>query len=290
MKRFFVCLLALFMFAGSVFADNSYRDSFGACIKNGEYDQAYEIIRKWEAEEPGSIEVLIAKFNYYVNRSAESYVVEGRMDDGRYGSFPRTSYNSKDVKKGVSFLDKALKANPDRLDIYCGKAHVLILSGDYKTAVKTIVALLQRSVANGFQWQWTDNEPMGEDAYGVVQDVCNDYFIQLRRSDVPSSLLEQFVKKEVEVFPESAVALNHMALFYSSLEDYDREIEVLLKAYGIAEDDYVIVGNLAYAYELKGDFDSAEKYYRMLLDFDDEDAREYGRNGLEIISEKRGQN
>ena len=50
--------------------------------------------------------------------------------------------------------------------------------------------------------------------------------------------------------------------------------------------DYILVGNLGYAYELDEDYLNAKKWYEYMLKMDDPKAVEYGKNGLKYIEGK----
>lgn len=78
-----------------------------------------------------------------------------------------------------------------------------------------------------------------------------------------------------------------MSYYYSSVEDYDNAIKVLLSAYEIDPKDYIIIGNLAADYENKKDYIEAEKWYLYMSKMDSNEARIYGLEGLERIKSKK---
>ena len=77
-----------------------------------------------------------------------------------------------------------------------------------------------------------------------------------------------------------------MSYYYSSAEEYEKAIEVLLSANKIDPNDYIIVGNLASDYEKAGNIKEAEKWYLIMSKMDSEDAKAYAEKALNRIRNK----
>ena len=65
-----------------------------------------------------------------------------------------------------------------------------------------------------------------------------------------------------------------------------KSIELLKRAVELDPNDFVIIGNLGYSYELDEDYLNAKKWYEYMLKMDNPDAVEYGKQGLEYIKGK----
>ena len=104
---------------------------------------------------------------------------------------------------------------------------------------------------NKNDWYWTNNQKFSdynwnveETVLGSLQDYCNLFDFYIERDSVKNAL-DEILKR----FPKNVVFLNYLSYYYSSVEDYDNAIKVLLSAYEIDPKDYIIIGNLAADYE-----------------------------------------
>ena len=115
-KRFlFISLLALIAFNIQAF-DKQNQVVEG--LQKGRYEAVKVLLEEWEKESPSDPDLMTGWFNYYLFRNAEEKNIVGYMKNGQYGSYSKTFYNDTDLKKAISYLDKALKKNPNRMDIY----------------------------------------------------------------------------------------------------------------------------------------------------------------------------
>ena len=131
----------------------NYSELWYLAFNKKDYKTVETTLEKWEKESPDNPELLIAYFNYYLHREMESVITMGKMDDGRYGLYDQQTFKDEDVKIGISYLDKALKNNPDRLDIHFGKCSSLIRSGKYEEASLAIINLLDTSKKVKNNWK-----------------------------------------------------------------------------------------------------------------------------------------
>ena len=68
---------------------------------------------------------------------------------------------------------------------------------------------------------------------------------------------------------------DYLSYYFSSAKEYNKAIEVLLTAYEIDPNDYIIIGNLAADYENIENYREAEKWYTIMSKMDSEEAKEY---------------
>ena len=117
---------------------------------------------------------------------------------------------------------------------------------------------------------------------GVLQDYCQLFDFYVDRDSVKSAL-DQILK----VFPKNVVFLNYLSYYYSSAKEYEKSIEVLLSAYKIDPDDYIIIGNLASDYEKMENYKEAEKWYTIMSKINSDNAKAYASEGLERVRNKK---
>ncbi|MBP5175792.1 MAG: tetratricopeptide repeat protein [Treponema sp.] len=257
-------------------------------LRSGDYENVRVLLEEWEKESPSDLDMMTGWFNYYLRRKAESKNVVGYMKNGQYGIYSQTIYDDKDLKTGISYLDKALKKNPYRMDIHFGKISSLLHAEKYSEASKAITDFLKVYGKNKTEWYWTNNMKFSENDWnaeeivlGSMQDYCSMFDYYADRSSAKKAL-----DGILKLFPKNVIFLNYLSYYYSSGKEYDKAIEVLLKAYKIDPNDYIIVGNLALNYENIQNYKEAEKLYTIMSQMDSEDARAYAAEGLERIKDK----
>ncbi len=257
-------------------------------LRSGDYEDVRVLLEEWEKESPSDLDMMTGWFNYYLRRKAESKNVVGYMKNGQYGIYSQTIYDDKDLKTGISYLDKALKKNPYRMDIHFGKISSLLHAEKYSEASKAITDFLKVYGKNKTEWYWTNNMKFSENDWnaeeivlGSMQDYCSMFDYYADRSSAKKAL-----DGILKLFPKNVVFLNYLSYYYSSGKEYDKAIEVLLKAYKIDPNDYIIVGNLALNYENTQNYKEAEKLYTIMSQMDSEDARVYAAEGLERIKDQ----
>lgn len=285
MKKVF-CLAIFALSSVFIFAKDFSKD-FSQAFSKGDMDKVQKIVVAWEKAEPENPEMMIACFNYYLQRNLKTQLTMGEMDDGRYGLYEDYFFDDDDVKTGVSYLDKALEKNPDRLDIHFGKCTALLRSKNYEDASVAVIELLETSVKVDNTWKWTNGEPVdfsGEEAlFSGVNDYCS---MLINKNRISEKYLENLIEKILELYPENIIGLNHAARFYNMRGNNQKGIELLKRALEIDPEDYIVLGNLAYMNELENNFEEARKYYKIMLEFDDPDIQEYAQMYLDQLDGK----
>ena len=258
-------------------------------LQNGQYENVKKLLQEWEKENPEDPDLMIGWFNYFLHRKAEEKNIVGYMKNGQYGMYSKTVYDENDLTTAISYLDKALKNNPYRMDIYFGKINSLLSAEKYSDGSKTIVDFLKVYEKNKINWYWTNNQKFSDNNWnvedtvlGALQDYCQMFDFYVARDSVKIAL-DQILK----IFPKNVIFLNYLSYYYSSAKEYDKAIDVLLSAYKIAPNDYVIVGNLASNYEKSENYKEAEIWYSIMSKMNSAEAKAYGSEGLERIRSKK---
>lgn len=254
---------------------------------NSDYKKVEEILSSWESKNPEDPEMLIAYFNYYLNRDYNSVISIGQMKDGTYGLYNQEDFKIEDVKTGITYLDKALLKNPNRLDIHFGKCSSLIRTGLYEEASKAIINMLDASKKNKNKWTWTNGAPLEEDGEEVLFSGINDYNSMLF-SDFANSkdYLKNVIEKIEKTYPKNIIGLNHCARYYSQTGNNKKAITLLKKATSLDKNDYIVLSNLGYLYEMENNFTEARKCYETMSKMSNPEAQQLAQQYLEEIKDK----
>ena len=287
--RIIIILLAIFSL-GSAFSQNSFQKDFFNAMQSSQYEEVQKILEKWEKDSPNDIEMYIGYFNYYLQRDVHSNLTLGQMKSGQYGIYNDVQYNMEDVKTGLSYLDKALILAPDRLDVYFGKSSVLMQTENYSELTNTIIEFFNRSSINKNMWLWSNNAPiesLGAKGETVLIDGVKDYLVDMfYQFEGNKSYIKTIIEKTIILYPDNVIGLNLAAYYYMTANEHNKAIEVLLKAHKIDPSDYIIIGNLARAYEITEDYDNARKYYTSLTKLSNADEKARGEEGLKRLEGK----
>ena len=288
MKKINFTTLIVFLLSMNLFGFDKQNQVISG-LQNGNYENVKRLLQEWEKESPKDPDLMTGWFNYYLYRKAEEKSFEGYMQNGMYGSYSKTIYDEEDLRTAISYLDKALKTNPYRMDIYFGKINSLLHAEKYSDGSKTIIAFLKVYEKNKTDWYWTNNQKFSDNNWnventvlGALQDYCQLFDFYIDRNSVKNAL-DQILK----LFPKNVIFLNYLSYYYSSAKEYDKAIDVLLTAYKIDSDDYVIVGNLASDYEKIENYKEAEKWYLIMSKMNSDEAKAYASKGLERIRNKK---
>lgn len=233
----------------------------------------------------------IAYFNYYMRLDSTSQITMGLMDNGQYDIFNKEFYDAGNAKIAVEYLDSAILVTPDRLDIYFGKCSALNKLYNYPAVADSVEKILNRSKINSNKWFWSNNESFeskdwsGEDFFfnGI-----NDYLSLMYNSfDSSQNSIKRIIETEITLYPKNIWGLNHASRYYDLVGNKEKSIELLLKAYKIDPSDFVIIGNLAYAYESIKDNKNALLYYNKLKELNISEATTYADEGISRINKTK---
>ncbi|MBO4728932.1 MAG: hypothetical protein J5631_10970 [Spirochaetaceae bacterium] len=289
MKKFLVFLIAICFQTICLFAFDKQEQVING-LRSGDYENVKVLLQEWEKDSPDDPDLMTGWFNYYLNRNLKSESIVGYMQNGMYGMYPKNIYDEDDLKVAISYLDKALKKNPYRMDIHFGKINSLLRAEHHAEGADAIANFLKVYDKNKTQWYWTNNQKFSDKGWNVeeaviggLHDYCKmfDFYLQAQRNPIKKAL-DEILKR----FPKNVIFLNYMAYYYAAENDYNKSTEILLNAHKIDSNDYIIVANLASDYEKLGDYEEAEKWYKVLATMDSEEARAYAAKGLERIKDK----
>lgn len=297
MKRTLIFLIAVVAsMVTSYGQDHSRYDEAVALLDAFETDSLKTYLEQWEAEEPGNAEVYALWLNYYYFTALEEVVeIVPEVPEGEsaFALVDSTGNNagyivSKVVlhgdvlKLGYEKIDRGMALNPDRLDLYFGKAHLLLnASADYEGFISLIMKTFERNKANGGAWTWTFNEPMNDNGESFINSI-QDYFVALYSID-DKEYASRLVDMALEAYPDNVMFLSDRAVLAFVAGDLQSALEQYLKVLEIAPDDWLVMANIANIHRDLNNIDEAVKYYTMLKESDDPEFAQLAVQALEEL-------
>ena len=257
-------------------------------LQNGNYENVKILLQKWEKENPNDPDLMTGWYNYYLNRNLTYGNFEGYMGNGIYGTYSKAIYDEKDLKTAISYLDKALKNYPYRMDIHFGKINSLLNAEHYSEAIDAIIYFLKIYDKNKKEWYWSYNQSFTENQWNVEEviiDALNSY-CHLFDFSTQRESIKKCLETILKYFPKNVIFLNYMANYYVTEKNYTKSIEFLLEAYKYDPNDYIIVANLAFDYEDIQNYEESRKWFKILASMNSEEAKKYGNEGLERLKNK----
>jgi tetratricopeptide (TPR) repeat protein len=301
-KRTILLVLGLNLLVFQVFGQN-FKQQFNDLFSEKDTLGQIQLLEKWEKSEPNNPELYVAYFNYYIQRSAQEVIAIGNDPKGEdvleiidkdstkeetiafmYGD---TYYNQDLLEKGFEALDKGIAKNPTRLDMRFGKIYMLGQTADYERYTTEIIKTIDYSAVIKNSWTWTDNKPL-EDPQKFMLGSIQGSVIQLYNTEDETLLdnMKRIVEAVLKYYPDNVESLSDLSIVYMEMEEYDKALEPLLKAEKLAPKDYIVLANIAQTYKLKGNHKAAIKYYKKVIKYGDEGAKEYAKGQIEELGKK----
>ncbi len=284
------------LFSWSGFAQD-FKKQFIAL--NAAKDTAGQIalLKDWEKKAPDDPELYVSYYSYYVWKSKLEYIGLQKKQKGENSLVVKDStgktaaylndvvqYDPKYLKTGFTYIDKAIKKFPDRLDMRFGKIYMLGETKDYKTFTEEIIKTIDYSAKNKNAWLWRDNEPKKDGKKFLLEGIQN-YVVQLYSTNDDGLLdnMKQIAERVLKYYPDHVESLSNVAIVYLVRKEYDNALKPLLKAETLAPADFIVLGNIAQAYKEKGDKPNAIKYYELTLKYGDADAKKMAQEQLDVL-------
>lgn len=274
-----------------------YKIQFDQFLQEGDTSGQINLLTKWESEDPFNPELFTSYFNYYFQQSRKELVTmmdeqpDGRSleiqdSTGRVAGFlgSEVVYNSDILDKGFIKIDQGIDKYPNRLDMRFGKIYALGQLEDWDRFTNEIVKAIQYSKKNNNEWTWTYNERK-ENGQEFFLNSLQDYQLTLyeTQNDGLLKYMKVIAEEILKIYPRHIESLSNISVVYLLTGEYDKSIEVLLRAEAINPQDVVVLGNIAHGYRLKGDTKNAIKYYEKVLTLEDQEAAEFARQQIEIL-------
>jgi len=266
-------------------AQGGFQEKYLDLFRAGKLDELKTLLKKWEKAEPKNPEMFIAWFNYYCQLDSLSYVAMGKRQDGAYGMYPKTDMNAKNVHKGITYLDKSLINDPNRLDIYMGKISVLIKIQDFKDAGDAIIKLLEVSAKNGNKWLWSNNTPVDDGEHVLLKQLEEHYLsmIYARSVDADYAILT-CTEEQMKIYPDNNYASNLMGVYYIYHDNYPNALRCFLEAEKIDGEDEIVRLNIGRLYAIMEEKENARQYLDKLIKTGAPEIKEAALNYIDVYN------
>ena len=278
-------------------------DRFYELINSQNVDGAKAHLELWELEDSKDPDLFIGYFNYYLfkSQSVEMQIVDNpeeyemvqiinadtisKVEDAVY-AIPKASYDFDILSKGISQIDKGINIYPNRLDMRFGKVYVYNLIKDYKASSEEIIGIVNHSRDINNNWLWANNEKLA-DAEQAMLSTIQDYIIEYTYSD--DSLIYDYIENVsnaiLSIYPEHIVSMSNLGIVYSQKKEFEKSLEVLLKAHILDPNDLVVISNIAKTYEDINDLPNALKYYKLLKKIGTKDAKSFAAQKIKSLKD-----
>ncbi len=262
-----------------------------------------QLLQKWEKADSNDPELFVAYFNYYVNKSRNEIITLGQNPKGKdvlqimdqdtskkepvgfiYGD---TYYNPELLSKGFDWISKGIEMNPNRLDMRFGKIYMFGQIEDYENFTKEIIKTIDYSAINNNKWTWADSKPLDEPKDFMLGSI-QDYQVQLYNTENDSLLnnMKRIAEIVLKYYPDHIESLSNLSVVFMLQKQYDKALELLLKAEKLNPKDYIVLSNIAQVYKQKGDTKNAIKYYELTIKYGDEQAKQYSKEQIKELEKK----
>lgn len=274
-----------------------FQAKFQACIETRDTICQEKILQEWEIAKPEDAELYTSYFNYHfikarkevlvltTNESnGEGFELKDSADQtaGFLGS--QTYFDSKEVKNGIDKINAGIQKYPNRLDMRFGKIYVLGVTENWENYTNEIIKTVAYSITNKNDWTWTNNKKQEGGETFFLSSIQN-YQVQLYDTGNDSLLLNmrKIATAVLNHYPNHIESLSNLSITYLLLGEFDKAIDILLKAEKLNPEDYIILSNIAHAYKLKGDKAMAIEYYEKTIKFGDEEAKIFAKQQIEKL-------
>jgi len=296
MKRILGTLIAILI--SQIGFSQDYQSEFQKYCQTNDTINQLKILKKWQSENAKDAELFTSYFNYHFMKSrqevlalttdqpnGESLVLKDSLNQNAGFLGSKIHYNQTELKKGLDKIDEGIKLYPNRLDMRFGKIYALGQIPDWENFTKEIIKTIEYSAKNHNNWTWTNNEKYNGNEKEFLLSI-QDYQYQLYNTgdDVLLKNMREIAEKVLEYYPNHVESLSNLSVTYLLTGEYDKGIGPLLRAEKINPKDYIVLGNIAQGYKLKGDKIKAIEYYEKTAEYGDEKAKEYAkRNTIRLF-------
>jgi tetratricopeptide (TPR) repeat protein len=292
-------ILILTLIANFGFAQN-FHEKFNKSTEEKDTIQQLKILKEWESKNANDPELYTSYFNYYFSKSKTELISIDKNSNGKEGYQLKDSlgnvagyiqsnksYNEKYAKKGMEYIEKGIFKFPKRLDMRFGKTYVLGDSENYEEFTKEIIKTIEYSNVIKNEWNWTKDKKL-EDAEDFMLGSIQNYVTQLYdtgRDDLLENM-KNIAETILKYYPNHIESLSNISIVHLIRKEFDKGLEYLQKAEKINPTDFVVLGNIAQAYKMKGDKVNAIKYYELVKKYGNEDAKANSDENIKNLRQK----
>ncbi|MFI1770233.1 tetratricopeptide repeat protein [Thalassobellus citreus] len=292
MKRILGTLIVILI--SQIGFSQDYQSEFQKYCQTNDTINQLKTLKKWQSEDAKDAELFTSYFNYHFMKSrqeilaltndqpnGDSLVLKDSLNHNAAFLGSQIHYDQTELKKGLNKIDEGIKLYPNRLDMRFGKIYALGQILDWTNFTSEIIKTVEYSAKNNNKWTWTNHEKYDGEEKEFLLDIQN-YQLQLYNTGNDDLLknMREIANTVLKFYPNHIESLSNISITYLLTGEYDKGIESLLRAENINPKDYIVLGNIAQGYKLKGDKEKAIEYYKKTAEYGDESAKKYAEQQI----------
>lgn len=241
------------------------------------------LLDRWEAAYPNDVDMLVARYNYFFDKSRTVEVVV-RQEDKFLGEKPLiTLTDSLGVKSNYfqevfysdslfalssQAIDKAIKFAPDRIDLRLEKVAALTAyeKDSPDMASSTLAGLIDYNASTHPQWTFQGEAVTDDDFQSLIQEYCYAFFY----IGSPTSLeaFRSLSEKMLKYYPSNTDFIDNIGSYYLvARKDSKQALKYYNKALKIKKDDYSAIKNCVLLARNQKNVKLEKKYLPMLAQY-----------------------
>jgi hypothetical protein len=277
MKKIIFSLLLISFCSLQAFCDEeNFRTLFFEAFSNRDVEAQKSILTKWEKEDAGNAELYAAYFNYYSDLyRAEVFKTQDR----------NSTKAVELMKNGMDWINKGIEQYPDRLDFRFGKIFMFSETEEFDKFTDEIIKTLEQSSAIDNKWTWANNTVIDKTPKKFMLTAIQEYQIRLYNTEQYDDM-KRISETVLKYYPDHIESMSNLSIVFMVQKQYDKAVEVLLKAKKIAPKDIIILSNTAHAYKLNNDSKNAIKYYKQVVKYGNAAEKHQAKQQIEELQKK----
>ncbi|MEL7534839.1 MAG: tetratricopeptide repeat protein, partial [Bacteroidota bacterium] len=284
--------LALFAVWGQEFQEDFVK-SFNAKDTSAQR----EILAKWQEADANDPALYTSYFNYYFVKSKQSMIIledapKGKESLGIQDSTGKTVaffndgvyYDPVNFGKAIAIIDTGISKFPTRLDMRFGKTYILGEKGDWDAFTAEILKSIEGHFEDSLLWTWTEDK-LVEERDDFFLSSIQDYQYDLYETGDDSLLskMAEISEKILSYHPDHVESLSNLSITYLLTEQFEKALKPLLKAEKIRPTDAIVLSNIAQAYFLMEDKESAILYYQKVVEHGDQELIKFAKERIKEL-------
>lgn len=275
-----------------------YTSRYNTLVKNvGNNGVGVEtLLNNWEKDYPDDVSMMEAKFIYYFTKAQCTEAVV--MDRDKYlgqkplvslkdslgnpvNYFQVTRYDDELFSEAISYLDKAIRKEHDRLDLRQAKISALIAYENESPdmASSELRSLIDYDASQHPKWNYAGEVVDADYFEAIVQEECYIFFTYGEPACYEA--FRSISERMLEYNPKNVLFLDNMGSYYLVCKkDNVTALKYYKKVLKLKSDDYTAIKNIVLLARNAKDEKLEKKYLPLLIEVTEDEAeklREQGR-------------